>query len=175
LNGWCAGDGAAVPLANAFLLPKCEEDIGEMLCRLDEEIAALIEWHKPDLVIFEAPILPSGGNRKGQTVMGKTIVRRKLMNLSGHVEFMCKTRKIECKEVEVRQIKRELAGFAQAEKSDMVVAALRAGIDLPATKAAGQEDAADAFGAWLLGLRYANRALSSRWDSRLYGGRGSLL
>lgn len=174
LNGWCAGDGASIPSAGAFLLPQVEEDIGRMLCQLDDEIAALIDWHKPTLVIFEAPILPSRG-RKGNSVMGSTLVRRKLMNLTGHVEFMCTRRGIECREADVQRIKRELAGFASADKRDMVAAAQKVGIELPITKAAGQEDAADAFGAWLLGLRYKDGALSARWDSKLYGSRGALL
>lgn len=176
LTGWCAGDGLSVPTAGAFELPQTGEDIGEMLDLLDLHLAGLFERTRPSVVLFEAPILPSGG-RKGDkgAVMGSALVRRKLMNLSGHVEFMCRRRGIEYFEDSVQGIKKELAGFAGAEKTDMVAAAQKVGVALPGTKSAGQEDAADAFGCWLLALRYADPAASANWDRVLHSSRGSLL
>ena len=174
LTGWCAGDGLSVPTAGAFDLPQCGDDIGMMLDLLDHNIAGLLNRFEPGLVVFEAPILPSGG-KGGAAVMGTTMVRRKLFNLSGHVEFMCTRLGVPCIEEDVFKIKKELAGFAGAQKDDMVAAAQKVGIVLPASKTAGQEDAADAFGAWLLGLRKVDRAASANWDRVLHSSRGALL
>lgn len=158
------------------MLPQCGEDIGQMLALLDDNLNLLLDRFRPSLVAFEAPILPSGGGKKGQgPVMGSLLTRRKLMNVAGHLEFVCYRRGIPCGEETVRTIKKELAGHGGATKADMVYAAQKCGVRLPETQAAGQEDAADAFGVWLLGLRHTNRTLSAQWDRRLYSARGALL
>lgn len=176
LTGYCAGSGADLPEADALRFAQHGEDIGGMLVELDDKVGALLDRFRPTLVVFEAPILPSGGRRgDGNTVMGSLLTRRKLFNLAGHIEFMCARRGIVCAEEEVRRIKRELAGHTKATKDDMVHAARKCGIKLPETQAAGMEDAADAFGVWLLGLRHQNRDLSARWDRLLYSSRGALL
>lgn len=174
LTGYCAGNGHTHPVADAFRMAQHGEDIGAMLGELDEKLNILIDRFHPTLIVFEAPILPSGG-RRGQTVMGSLLTRRKLMNLSGHLEFVCNRRGITCGEEQVRTIKKELAGTTKASKDDMVFAAEKLGIVLPETQAAGREDAADAVGIWLLGLRHVNRALSAQWDRRLYSARGAML
>ncbi len=103
------------------------------------------------------------------------LTRRKLFNVAGHVEFMCAKRGISCAEEEVRTIKRELSGSTKASKDDMVRAAEKVGVRLPTALSDGREDAADAFGCWLLGLRHQDRTLSARWDRVLYSSRGALL
>ncbi len=70
-------------------------------------------------------------------------------------------------------MKKELAGFGSADKSDMVAAALKVGLQLPPGKAA--EDAADGFGAWLVGVRLFCREYAADWDRRLWSSRGRLL
>lgn len=146
-----------------------------MLAQLDENFTALFNRFQPTVCVFEAPILPSGGG-KGNSgpVMGSLLTRRKLMNVAGHLEWFCYVRKIRCGEENVRTIKKELAGHGKATKADMVYAAEKCGVVLPATQAGGREDAADAFGVWLLGLRHTNRALSAEWDRRLHSARSFL-
>jgi Holliday junction resolvasome RuvABC endonuclease subunit len=175
-NGYCAGDGTTIPVASAFILDQHEEDIGAMLEQFDANVSLLFQRFQPTVCVFESPILPSGGGKgdKGP-VMGSTLTRRKLFNVAGHFEWMCHTRGIPCGEEEARTIKKELAGSRKADKEDMVAAALKCGIVLPPTQAAGMEDAADAFGLWLIGLRKTNRELSARWDRLLYSSRGALL
>jgi len=173
LNGWCGGDGSTVPVASAFKLDQHGEDIGAMLVELESNLNALIDRFQPTLVVFEAPILPSGG-RRGQNVMGSLLMRRKLMSLGSFVEFVCKKRGIPCAEESVRAIKRELAGTTKASKDDMVAAAIKCGVKLPEALAAGREDAADAFGLFLLALRHTNKALSAEWDRKLWSSRGAL-
>lgn len=172
LCGWCAGDGSRIPLADAFKLAQHGEDIGAMLAELDANLCVLIERFQPTAIAFEAPILPSRG---GPAVMGSTLTRRKLMNVAGHVEYRAHVAGITYGEESVKDIKKELTGRYHASKDEMVAAALKLGVILPATEAAGMKDAADATGLWLLALRRTNPALSAEWDRRLYSSRGLLV
>lgn len=175
LNGWCAGDGSKVPACDAFKLDQHGEDIGAMLAELDAKLCALMDRFSPALVCYEAPILPQN-RRKGDggAVMGSLLVRRKLMSLGSFVEYRCHMRGVSCAEAGVQAIKRELGGKSHASKDDMVAAALKCGVPLPETEAAGRKDAADAFGIWLLALRHTDKARSAEWDRRLYSSRGAL-
>lgn len=175
LCGWTAGDGRSIPVAGAFKMAQHGEDIGAMLGELDDNLNALFDRFQPTHVCFEAPILPQGRRGDGGSVVGSLLVRRKLFNLGGHLEFVCHRRGIACGEEEVRAIKRELAGTTKAQKADMVAAAEKIGVRLPATQAAGREDAADSVGVWLLGLRRIEPALSAEFDRRLYSSRGLLV
>lgn len=173
--GYCVGDGSSVPHADAFILDQHGEDIGAMLAQLDDSLAVLFDKWRPTLCAFEAPILPSGGKGDKGPVMGSLLTRRKLMNVAGHLEYFCHRRGIPYGEENVRTIKKELAGHGKASKADMVYAAQKCGVRLPATQAGGMEDAADAFGIWLLGLRHTNKALSAQWDRKLWSARGGLI
>lgn len=174
--GWCAGRGDAIPVAGAFVLDQHGDDLGAMLVQLEDNLSALINRFQPTLVCFEAPILPTGGRKgDGGAVMGSLLTRRKLMSIPAFLEYLCKKRSIPCAEDSVEAIKKELGGSFSASKEDMVSAALKCGVQLPATQAAGREDAADAFGCWVLALRHTDKALSTRWDRLLYSSRGALL
>lgn len=136
-----------------------------MLDQLDKALASHIELYRPGALVYEAPILvPNRDN---------LLKLRKLYNLGGHVEFVCRRRGIECSEVTVDDVKKALAGFSAAGKLDMVAAAEKIGLTLPAGKK--REDAADAFGAWLLLLRHHSRPNADRFDRALWGRRGVLL
>lgn len=163
-TGWCVGDGQGLPLCGAWALDPTGSDIGAMLHDLHGKVADLLATHCVEAAVFEAPIL---------TRYDKLLKIRKLYALTGHIEFVCREFSIDCHEVDLRTVKKELAGFSGAEKKDMVAAARKIGVALP--EGAGREDAADAFGAWLLLLRSQNRALSSRFDAALWGSRGALL
>lgn len=165
--GYCVGDGTEAPEADAWLFPYVGDDLGALAMAYEDHLIAIIERFRPTLVVYEAPILVSGRD--------KLIVIRKLYGLGWETERVCARRGIVCMEAGLRRIKKELAGFSGAEKADMVAAARRAGIALPRTKAAGMEDAADAFGCWLLGLRHADKRISSQWDQKLWSTRGTLL
>lgn len=175
LTGFCAGDGSKAPTCSAFKMEQHGENIGAMLNELDQNFVALFRRFMPDLVLYEAPILPQGRKGDKGAVVGSLLIRRKLFALGSHLEFFCHRQGVQCAEAEVRTIKKELAGHTKASKDDMVTAATKCGITLPATVAAGREDAADAFGLWLLGLRHTNRELSARWDRVLWSSRGALL
>lgn len=164
--GWATGSGETLPRAGAWRFIQAGDSLGAMLTYLDDALAAHIEEHRPDEIAYERPIL----------LRHDTVDRlRKTYSLGAHVEFVCARRGIPCSDVSIQAVKKELAGFDTAGKSDMVAAALKLGVALPATKADGREDAADALGGFLLLLRLRNRAMSSKFDAALYGGRANAL
>ncbi len=172
LNGFCAGSGLITPVADAFKLAQHNDDLGAMLAEFDDNLCALIKRFSPDLLVYESPILPSAG---GSAVMGSLLTRRKLFALGAFVEYVCHRIGIPCAEEHVRTIKKELSGSGKASKETMVACALKCGISLPETLAAGREDAADAFGLFLLALRHTDKTLSAQWDRKLHGARGLLI
>jgi Holliday junction resolvasome RuvABC endonuclease subunit len=172
LCGWCTGDGSTIPAANVFKLPQVGADIGWMLDVFDTALNLHIDAYKPEAIVFEAPILVvKGRNGSGRT--DKLEVIRKIYNVEGHLEFVCRRRGIPCHEVSLRAIKKEVTGNHLADKDAMMVVARRVGINLPPGE--GAKDAADAWGAWLLALRHYNKPASGKWDSRIWGRRGGLL
>ncbi len=163
--GFAVGDGTGLPICGAWRFDQTGDDLGAMLAQLDDRLEETITQHGVQEISYEAPILLR------HDTLGRL---RKTLSLGAHVEFVCHRMGIPCSEVSLRDAKKELAGFGQAEKSDMVSAAVKLGVTLPATKAAGREDAADALAVFLLLLRKRSRGLSYEFDRRLYGVRGQL-
>lgn len=178
LFGWAAGDGTSNPAVGAWSYNHVGEDIGLLLHLVDRDLNAHIDEYAPDAVAYESPILVIGAKRKDPKT-GKVYTHtdklpkiRRLYNLGGHIEFVCRRRDILCFEVSLFDMKRELAGMAHADKETMVAVAEKIGIALPEI---GKEDAADALAAWLLLLRKFSPALSARFDAKIWGARGALL
>lgn len=166
LSGWCAGNGESIPTAWAFRLPSVETDLGEMLEAYSAVLDGLLADFAPELVVYESPIL---------TPYDKLWSIRRIYSLGGETERLCRSRGVRYKEVGLQKVKKELAGSTQAKKADMVRCATKLGITLPPTKEEGRQDAADAVGCWLVGLRDLRPAVSSVWDSALYSNRGGLI
>jgi hypothetical protein len=75
----------------------------------------------------------------------------------------------------VYEVKEALTFSKQAKKLEMIASAERMGVTLPARMNQGRADAADAVGAWKVGIqRHAPQHLSL-WDRALYQRKGSLL
>lgn len=166
-TGWCAGDGASVPVAGAWLFNQVGEAYGRLGAAMWFNLDSMaLRYPDLELVLVEAPILKPGD---------KLDTLRKLYGMSFTVETWCALRGIRCAEAGVKRIKKELAGLSHASKTEMVVAAEKCGVVLPPTKADGKEDAADAFGGWLIGLRAINRPASAQWDRRLWSSRNTNL
>jgi len=118
-------------------------------------------------LIYEAPIL--------DRYRDKLNTIRRLYGMGFLVETWARVNGVVYAEEPVAVLKRELAGRAGASKDDMVYVARKCGLALPPTKADGLEDAADAFAAWLIGVRHFARAHLPTWDRKLYSPRGALL
>ncbi len=176
--GWATGDGTRLPTVGAWKFVQTGDNYGAVLAQVADAVVAHIEVHRPDELAYEEPILIF--NQRFKDARGVWRKRndnlstlRKTIPIGARVEEICWRRGIPCHETSIASVKKELAGFRTAEKSDMVAAAEKLGVCLP--DGPGREDAADATGGWLLLLRLRNRALSARFDAALYGGRANAL
>lgn len=176
LCGWCAGDGAQLPDCGAWELnPAKNEDgsyeFGRMLASLEDYLDVVFKRFAPEAVAYEAPILITRRNGGFGDNLGKL---RLLYPLSAFVEWYCFRAGVPCFEVTVQAIKKEVTGNHLAEKGDLVAVARKVGLSLPAASA-GADDAADAWGAWLLLLRHYNPTASARFDKLIWTPAGALL
>lgn len=176
--GWATGDGTRLPTVGAWKFVQTGDNYGAVLAQAADALEAHIAVHRPDEVAYEEPILIF--NQRFQDARGVWRKRndnlatlRKTIPLGARIEEVCFRHGIPCSETSIASVKKELAGFATAKKSDMVAAAEKLGISLPDGPSA--EDAADASAGWLLLLRLRNRGLSSRFDAALWGGRANAL
>lgn len=175
LTGWCAGDGSQVPDCGAWEFPSLEpDDLGGLGTRLHAYLEICWDRFRPSLVVYEKPIVLHGSvDENGKTTRRDNLpFLRKRYGMDFYIETFFEARGAVVREVTIQAIKKEVTGNHQAKKASLVAVALKCGLDLPTP---GADDAADAFGAWLLALRSTNRALSSQWDRRIYSPRGALL
>ena len=167
LCGWAVSDGERLPVAGAFRLERCTpEAIGDMGAEFSTRV---LEIHKqfPGSThwVSERPLLVS-------TDLRWTLER--LYGLSMLLQTMGRKLGLVCAMVEPGSAKLEFAG-RNASKDDMVAMAERLGIVLPAHKADGREDAADACGVLKVGIRLFARKHLAQWDRAVYRRRGGLL
>lgn len=167
LTGFCSGTGETRPVCGAFRIPDFGEDLGSMGLFFERWVETHIVTFRPTSIGYESPIL---------TPTDTLLKIRKIYGLGVILETVAARHEIPTFEKDLRDLKKELTGRHDASKSDMVQVALMCGIDLPATKKEGQEDAADAFAGWKIGIRELNPRLSERWDQIIWSkGRGGLL
>lgn len=171
-TGVCYGDGGTTPVVYAKRMVSSGRDVGAFAVDFWQFLDPLLEKLAPRVVVFEAPTLPAARVNKATGELEESAqnlhTARKLYGLAFAVEMACTFRGIECREVSLNTVKKELAGNGHASKAQMMDAARRAGIELSAGNEA--EDEADAFGVWLTGLRYFAPQYSAEWDRRLWGG-----
>lgn len=158
--GWCAGDGADTPSASAWTMPEVGSDLGWLVCEMEDQARLLIDVHRPVLVVYEAPILLRHD---------ALLTLRMIYPLGAELERVCRRLEIRCGEVDLRRIKSVLTDNPHADKKDVVKAVLGLGISLPKTVTEGRQDAADAAGAWLIGLMEADPLAAAPWIARLKG------
>lgn len=170
LTGWCSGDGASLPAVGCFEFGHVGDDIGRLLDLWDAYLVGHFNTYKPEAVIYEAPILVVGSRKGGHASRtDKPEVIRKIYSMGGYLELFCRRRGVPCFEVTLQDVKKAVTNNARADKSDVVAVARRVGLQLPAK---GYEDAADAFGAWLNGIRSYSPELSRKWDSVVFSPQG---
>lgn len=176
--GYATGDGTQLPTVGAWKFVQTGDNFGAVLAQVADAFSAHIDQFRPDVCAYEEPILifnqrykDAGGVwRKRNDNLGTL---RKTLPLGARLEEICYRRGIPCFETSIASVKKELAGFGAADKDDMVAAARKLGVGLP--EGPSEKDAADATGGWLLLLRKRNRALSSKFDAALWGGRANAL
>lgn len=176
LTGFCVGDGSAVPEVGAWEMPRARTDdgydYGRLLAGLEDYLDIPFKRFRIEAVAYEAPILITrrGDNRPYVDNLNKL---RLLYPLGAFVEWYCFRAGVPCYEVTVQSIKSEVTGNHIAPKGDLVAVAKQCGLRLP--DGPGIEDAADAWGAWLLLLRATDKHMSAAWDQRIWTPKGALL
>lgn len=165
LTGYCAGSGRELPEAGVWEFPKVDGDYGLLLKTLEEYLGVCFRRFSPTCVAYESPILITRGRGGGY---GDNLGRLRLLYpLSAFVEWFCRKADVECYEVSLHDVKREITGNALAPKGDMVAVARNVGIKLP--EGPGCEDAADAFAIWLMLLRANDRVQAEEFDKLIWG------
>lgn len=163
-SGWCAGNGASMPEVGVWNFPQFGDDYGWMIDVLHGHVVAGIERFRPTEVGYESPIWKPGD---------KLPKMRRLYSLGPHVEWVCRTKGVECGEISLHDMKAEMTGDRNADKDLIVAACERLGVPLP--KSQGRKDAADAFAAHMVHLRLSNSPHYPRWASAIWRNRGDLL
>lgn len=165
LCGWCAGDGAEVPLAGAFALTDSKQDYGVLGAQFQSEVMALHRRFPAEAWGIERPLLiPMRDSR--HTLIRNYGVFFLLCTLAAKLD-------IQCRHFDVSEVKLEM-GSRKLDKAGMIRMALRLGIALPKTTAAGRDDAADAAGVWKCMVRHFAKRHLSKWDTALYSNSGLL-
>jgi Holliday junction resolvasome RuvABC endonuclease subunit len=124
--GWVLFDGPAklVDFGTWQLTKQYDTTItGRRLAECEDWLGDLIERQRPDVVGFEAPILPF--YRTDTQSTGDTV--RLLVGLATIIDLSCHRHHRRCIEVPVPTAKVRLAGSRHAKKRDMVNAAIRRG------------------------------------------------
>lgn len=153
-TGACVGAGYDMPDLMHVRLGSMGEHGGRYFYDYRKWLLGVIELHKPTLLVFEAPILPGVTNLR---------TTRALQGLTAHTEEMAFRRRIECREISVREVKRGLTGAGNATKDRMMAVACQYGLD-PAV-----HDEADAFGVWVSAIRQLRPEHAQRWDFPIRG------
>lgn len=177
----CYGRPDVTPTVEAVRAPVTGTDLGLFakfywlwFNRILDRLYDLLEPEETILVAFEAPILMGAGKRKDGTVgpMTTLATTRKLQSLGVLLELACELHaaRTVVRECNVASLKKEITGSGHADKSLMVLAARRAGIELPPGKEA--MDGADCFAAFVLAVRHWAPEHRAAWDRRLLAPRG---
>lgn len=181
-SGVCYGRPDTTPVVEVVRAPVTGKDYGlygafywSFFNRLLRSLAARLEPGEKLLANFEAPILPrERWDPKQKKMVGQTslVTTRKLHSIGVLFETVCVLIaeelgiEIDARECHIASIKKRLGGRGGAEKPDLVYAARRAGILLPAGDEA--KDGADGFGAWLIAIEEQAPEFQAYWDRRLY-------
>jgi len=178
-TGVCFGRPDTTPTCRVYKAPSTGEDLaafGAYYWRtfnaLLDQLESRLEPGESILVNYESPwLMKASWDPEKKKMVERTNINttRKLQGLGVLLETVCELHPapIKVHECNILSVKKELAGKGRAEKADMVIAARRAGIQLPEGSEA--YDAADAFGCWLLAIRHKAPQHSPAWDRRING------
>lgn len=133
-TGFCVGaPNDEKPEIGHVKLPSTGDDIGKFAVAFEEWLDEQLRWTSPDLVVFEAPILPA---------KTQLITVRKLNGLIFEVERQCRHLRIRCREGRASSVRKFFCGNGRADKEDVVTMARRYGWKI------ATHDEADAAALW---------------------------
>ncbi len=163
LCGWCFAGQDGFLTADAFALPDLGADLGGMAAALQSNVEALIDRFAPSELAYEAPLLLKHDS---------LIDLRRIYGLGVVLELLAHREGLPINEMDPKRVKNTMTGDPYAKKPAVVAAAVSLGVRLPATKAEGREDAADAVGVAVIQISISHPEVASPWLAIL---RGSLL
>ncbi len=170
--GECWGEPDALPTLGHHTLPSTGEDVGKFLCAFEDWLWGRLEKVCPEVIVFEAPVLPRAKfNKITKKVEGGVglITTRKLQGLAGVLEMIAHREGLECVEVQPAEVKQALTGNGNAKKPEMIAAARALGFDPHVIRSNGEDasDEADALGVFLRYLKVRHPDIAEGWAPRL--------
>lgn len=133
-TGFCVGSpDNPNPTFGSFRIPPTGDDVGKFGLTFRGWIAELFDWHQPDFVVFEMPILPQKTN---------LMTVRKLTGLAMLTEMECRQRKVSVREGRASSVKKFFTGSGKAGKLDTMAICRRYGWNVKT------DDEADACALW---------------------------
>lgn len=154
-TGFAVGDisSGERPLSGVHTLPSTGDDIGRFLLAFDKWLSDMIAFHKPETIVFEAPLFLAGGKSNISTA-------RKLMCLAGMTEYFCSKHKVSCAECHVGTIKKYFTGSGSAKKPQMIAAARARGFEPK------DDNEADALAIYFYTMNKFHPMQAQKWDAR---------
>lgn len=133
-TGWaCGAPGDDAPRFGHHTLPSTGDNVGRFALAFSDWLSCALETHAPQIVVFEAPILPKKTN---------LTTTRKLQGLAFETERLCYERGIPCREGRKSSVSKLFAGNGRAQKEDTVAQCRRYGWRVTT------DDEADACALW---------------------------
>lgn len=160
LCGWAFAGTDGTLVADAFVLPPLGSDLGELAQVFEAIVVTLIERHQPAFVSYEAPLLLRHD---------ALLTLRKVYGLGVVLELISARLGLPVGEMDPKRIKAVMTGNAYATKAQVVAGARSLGVALPASRAAGVEDAADAVGCAIIALSILDPVAASPHLAKLGG------
>jgi len=133
-TGWCCGKPTdANPEFGHFTIPPTGDDVGRFGLTFAAWLKGVVIARRPELLIFEAPILP----KKTQPM-----TTRKLMGLAVLTEMIARSQNVRCREGRASSVKKHFTGYGHAKKVDTIEICRRYGWRVTT------DDEADACALW---------------------------
>ncbi len=134
-TGFAVGEASGEPRFGTKVIGRPGESIGKFANLFDEWLSDMITLEAPELIVFEAPILPARTTPD---------TARKLMGLAFLTELICYRRDVRCREANIMTVKKFFTGRGRASKAEMIEAAASHGWICK------DDNEADALGVWAL-------------------------
>lgn len=124
----------AAPIVGTFKVPSHGDNFGASLAAVSKWFRKLVGDYEVESVCFESPFIPSecggyarplkrdGGKRRGPSA----VVVRHMCALADHIDFVCFTLGVECREVECQVWRKRFIGRGNSPRHVHGTAACRA-------------------------------------------------
>jgi Holliday junction resolvasome RuvABC endonuclease subunit len=115
--------GGDTPLSGSFRCSHFDNDVGDAYVEFEQHLVELIGVHKPDVLVFEAPLVLVGGDRS--TVKTNQQTARKLFGLAAIAELIGARSHLRVFECDVSAVRSHFLGRARFHKNEVKQAVMR--------------------------------------------------